>query len=513
MAAAANKADGQKPKFEITLFLIPDWDNGEDYDSSSYKAAKAQMLAAAKDKYGDDITIKDFVTETDVTPTEMAFLRGCKSLGSIADLVKTRTLIDNQGRACLQTDSNVTWANNDFDKLYQLTFATGQDALNASRCSEVYISTHNKLVFMGPDSQIPQVMRKALLEYCNEYKDDSWHMDARCNGVYDFAFVKGMHQLGVSYEVIVDDHHNQGQTFRYYPAMLVHDLYTLNSVVVPCQRESWRAAASNLDKDILPFTGHVKDSSKISVDINGVNYDYFHFKSLVRVFTNNPEWHAKGASFKHVQQPKHLFEGVEHGRNMFIQKQDLPLKLQVLANYYDAVYQQYSNAAESLDEEKVEALGKVLAHLAHLIPDSEEGEQLVKVLFGDNCTVANLHANPARPSQLQEAVSQFEAVGLQPQQGCELRLTSSVQLTPMMKAGLSKAPCATFFRTPRANQYFMQLDLEQLARAADSMPTARKETVLNYFKGLPIEDLQSIRDLSATAREAWDSQYSLTVRL
>lgn len=122
------------------MYLVPNWNDGETHSDPFYIAAKEEMLSDARQLYGAEvgIVIKDFLTGH-VSQDELDFLKNCKSMGSIADLVKCRVIIDNAGRKCLQTDSNVTWNNNNFAKLYALTFSQDNDAFNVSRCSDVYI--------------------------------------------------------------------------------------------------------------------------------------------------------------------------------------------------------------------------------------------------------------------------------------------------------------------------------------------------------------------------------------
>lgn len=389
---AATKLGGQPPQLEITLYLIPDAKHGQTHDSMEYIEAKAQMIQHAKNFYGVDVKIIDFVDETMVSEDELDFLQGCQSIGSIADVVKTRTIIDSKGRACLQTDSNVTWANNDYDKLYGLTFAEDTDAFNASRCSEVYVSAHNKLVFTGSSSNLPDIFDQTLVDYCKKYKDDEWQKDPRCNGVYDIVFCEGMAQHGLTYRVRVDDKYSRtGGTFDFYPANLYDERYKLMPMVVPCQRESWRAGMGPLDPVVRELTGQLQigDSGEkkaaIEVEIAGVKYDFFHFKSLIRVFTNIPSWHTLEGNYQYAEQTKDLFEGAEDARNIFVSKQDTILDMQIFASYYNEVKMRFDQGEFITTENPLQIL-------ANLIPDTEAGNNLSMQLF--HCSVKELHRDP-----------------------------------------------------------------------------------------------------------------------
>lgn len=396
---AAMRRGDTPPKIEITLFLIPNWEKHEDYNSPEYLAAKQQMFVDAKAFYGKDIIIKDFL-ETCVTEAELGFIRDCQSLGSIADIVKTRTIIDSAGTPCLQTDCNVTWANNNFEKLYELTFASNMDAFNASRCSEIYVSAHNKMVFTGSDSKLPSIFSKTLVDYCTQYQNDQWHKSESCNGVYDIAFGEGMCQHGLTYRVRVDDKYNPGKTFDFFPANLEDSRYKLMPLVVACQRESWRKGMPPPDPVVVELTGNLTlpDHSKkpaLEVDIGGVRYGYYHFKSLVRVFTNVPSWHTEEGKYKYATATHDYFEGAEKARNLFVSQQDTELCMTIFAEYYNAV-------KLACEQGNLQQGPRTLQVLADLIPETEAGNKLTQVLF--QCSAKELHSNPIRAAVLPETV-------------------------------------------------------------------------------------------------------------
>lgn len=392
-AQAALKRGETSPQVEITLYLVPEWAKGQKHDSPEYLEAKQKMIKEAQAFYGDGVIIKDFL-DSNVSPQELAFLASCKSMGSVADIVKTRTIVENKGRPCLQTDSNVTWANNDFDKVYELTFAANKDAFNTSRCSEVYVSAHNKLVFTGSDSALPNIFDQELVRYCTEYNSDSWHKNEACNGVYDIVFCESMAQHGLTYRVRVDDKYKGDQTFDFYPAKMHDERFKLMPMVVPCQRESWRAGLGIPPPDpvVQELTGQLTIEGKdkkpaLEVNINGVDYGYFHFKSLVRVFTNIPSWHTEEGKYKYSEQTGDLFEGAEHARNSFVSKQNTVLSMEIFATYYNKVKEEFEAKCFHSTRNPLEVLSK-------LIPDTEAGNKLSRNLF--HCSVKELHANPVR---------------------------------------------------------------------------------------------------------------------
>ncbi len=380
-AAETSKLPKPAPKVEITLYLVPQWKDGQTHTEEEYRAAKEAMIRQAQEFYGPEITIKDFMTNPGSTANQEAFLEDCESMGSIADLVKTRVITANAGRPCLQTDCNTVWADNDFEKLYQLTFGQDGDAYNASRCSEVYVSAHNKLVFTNPHSTLPGILGETLDEYCGYANDrcakgDTWEKSSTCNGVYDRAFCEGMARQGVTYRVRVDDKYNPGTTFDFYPAKISDPRYKLMSVVIACQRESWRAGGP---KD--PTVALLTDAGpeKPQIKIQGVDYDYFHFKSLVRVLTNVPSWHLDPEKYKYGRETGDEFADAEKARNAFVSSQNLTLCMKIFADYYNEAKRKSPASLQTL---------------ANLIPETEAGNKLCMVLF--NCTAAELHANPQR---------------------------------------------------------------------------------------------------------------------
>ncbi|AHE66031.1 hypothetical protein [Legionella oakridgensis] len=393
LQAAAKARQQPLPQIEITVFLIPNWREGETYRSPAYLAAKKRMLDEARWLYGEGIIVKDFLEDSGVTQEELDFLQHCESMGSVADLVKSRTIIDNAGRPCLQTDSNVTWANNDFERLYELTFLQNTDAFNVSRCSDVYIAAHNKLIFIGSQSKLPEILQGTLVEYCRKYKEDPWHMNRDCNGVYDFAFCEAMYKHGATYIVRVNDRYNVNQVFDFYPANLKDSRYRLIPMVIPCQRETWRGGKGEESLAVKELLGELclEDGSKIpalTIEINGVHYNFNHFKSIVKVYTNCPLWHTFEGNYQYFFQTGDKFKEAKYCHQKFLEKLDKDLCMLVLTAYYEA-------ARTVCLAREGETKWNPLRELTKLfIKNEEASEALCQRLF--NCTVAELHENPDR---------------------------------------------------------------------------------------------------------------------
>jgi hypothetical protein len=494
---AALERGQEIPTVEITLFLVPNWKEGETYTSEEYVRAKEAMLIRARDEYGEEITIIDFLN-TNVTWDELDYLVGCESRGSIADLVKTRTIIDNAGRPCLQTDNNVTWANNNFAKLYDLTFLLDEDAFNSSRCSDIYVSAHNKLVFTGSGSQLPAIFQETLVEYCKVYKTDEWHKKDGCNGVYDFAFGEGMCRHGVTHRVRVKDKWSPG-TFDFYPANLHDSRYKLMPLVIACQRESWRAGMPPPPPAVAELTGGLELSGgrgkkpAVEIEILGVKYGYYHFKSLVKVFTNEPSWHEDEDKHRYLPQTEDPFHGAEHARNLFVSKQDTVLCLTVFAEYYNKV-------KVEIDAGRMVYGSQALLKLAVLIPLTEAGDQLCRELFG--CTAQELHDNPDRM-----AVVPDDSIDNHHQRfHLPVKPTYLQQRTPGFIGNMLQG-----FFTPlnRLDVLMRTESLKMIAKAADTLSLRERRQAQEFFKSLPSEQLELIKSESSTAQRVWDEQRGL----
>lgn len=376
LAAAATEQDRPPPVCQVVLFLIPDWDNGEDYDSPSYLDIKEKMLSDAKKEFGPNIIVRDFLS-TEVTDDALDLLRNSKSMGSTADLVKTQMIIESQGRPHLQTDSNVVWANEYFDDLYSDTFIDNIDAYNTNRCSDVYIAAHNKLIFTAPDSPLPGTLKNTLSRYCAKYKDNPIHKESWNNGVYDYAFTEAMYSIGAAYKVTVDDKWNPGETFTFYPAKLTDQRYRLMQMVVPCQRESWRAG--------MKVSEEVKALAKVPPTelLCHLSADYFHFKSIIKVYTNVPSWHSQEENLKYNSVES--FKDADSARDIFVKSQSYAVNRLVLREF----------ALKVANLVKLGILEPSCAEtLVKLIPDTKVGNELCQDVF--LCTVKELHEKPVQ---------------------------------------------------------------------------------------------------------------------
>jgi hypothetical protein len=397
LQTAALKYGHQPPQLEITLFLVPDWESNETFSSPSYLEANARMLEEAKAYYDHDIDIKDFL-KSGAEEEEYAFLDQCLSMGSVADLVKSRLIIDNQGRKCLQTDANVLWANHDFDTLYKLTFMQNYDAFNASRCSDVYIAAHNKLIYIDATSRFPSLLKQELLDYCKTYKDNGLHKSKTFNGVYDFAFTRAMYLHNATYIVSIDDKYNPGKKFEFYPAKLTDPRYTLISMVIPCQQESWRAQSGEESNALKELKGQFLLDSGLKkpafmVEVCGVICGFHHFKSIVKAYINCPIWHSNEINYTNYAETRDKFEYAKYAHQLFVDRLNDDVCQEIMIKYYNAVLEAYHRGDFICDP---------FFELTGLFETGNQAsENLCQYFF--SCSVKELKENPKRTASRHDA--------------------------------------------------------------------------------------------------------------
>jgi hypothetical protein len=385
--AAVNR-ERKPPTVELTLFLVPLDKSEKNLESPEYLKVKNQMLGQAAQEFGPTVIIKDLLQEK-LTDEEKSFLGHTASMGSVADFSKMRALIASQGRNCLQTDTNTCILDSSFQDLYDKTFLQGKDVFNASRCSDFYVAAHNKIIFLGSQSKLPAICETKLIDYCKGYHNNKNHLSDWCNGVYDFAFVESMYEIEATHRVVVPDTRSvDGNIFIYYPAKLTDERYQLMDNVIACQVESWRKT----DKNTKEETKKLMALPGIEVDGVGKDFNYYHFKSIVKVFTNLPAWHLNENTVQDFKQRGRLkdFEGAEQARDIFVSKQNKTACLQILGAFYKYVQELKVSPEEST---------AMLKDLAMLIPDTKEGNALTKELF--NCNVLALR-NQGSVVQLNE---------------------------------------------------------------------------------------------------------------
>lgn len=252
--AAADKHNPKRPlEIVVSIYLKPDWKNGETHITPSYLKAKEALLMEFKKALDlEDYTIKveDFYEESKLTEEEKGYLEHLESKGSIADMIKTHAIIreDNRNRRHLQLDSNTLIP--DFEKLYNNTFASTEqvDALNASYydTENRYVSAHNKIVYTTRESQLAQHLENVHLKYVGDHKDDHNYEDRKLektvkNSIYSRAFTEALKQAGLTKVFELQPNpSNTNEVKKIYAANLDSPVYRLTGDVITAVNMSWR---------------------------------------------------------------------------------------------------------------------------------------------------------------------------------------------------------------------------------------------------------------------------------
>ena len=199
--AAAESAGNEPPEITVSFLLIPNWASKREemqlegienpikhYKSDSYTANKnihIDLFRAAIDADKNDINVIDCLEQGELTESEREYMENLTALGSNADIIKTRAIIENQGKKHLQLDSNTKII--DFNELYNTTFGKedNSDAFNASYYDENYVSVHNKIVYISDNSEFPLQLQGKYQEYCDmvNSQDDPTELKTK-NAIY-----------------------------------------------------------------------------------------------------------------------------------------------------------------------------------------------------------------------------------------------------------------------------------------------------------------------------------------
>lgn len=203
---AAIGANATPPNYVVSVLFVPNWKAEQTYTSDDYKLEKEKYMTAVKQKltaefgadFGSKVIFQDFYEEG-LPSTEKQFMHNLQALGSNADMIKNRAIINNAGEPHLQLDSNTKISS--YDQLYKTTFGQKKDALNASYYDEEYVSAHNKIVYTHPNDQFAAALKAKHEAFCDTNKDNVPIKSTNC--IYSKVFAATVHKLGWSRETKV----------------------------------------------------------------------------------------------------------------------------------------------------------------------------------------------------------------------------------------------------------------------------------------------------------------------
>jgi hypothetical protein len=196
-------------------------------------------MAFAKGTFGSrpGVEVQDFYTDGGLTADEKGYLHGLQALGSIADMMKNRAIINNKDRRHLQIDSNTKV--HQYAAFYRNTIGREpqQDGLNASFYDRQYVSVHNKVVYTMPGGALATSLEQTYMDYCHAYKDDLADKAPEKNSMYARVFARSMAKARYARQAEILD--TSGAVLRRYPARMELTQYTMTKHIVTPINMSW----------------------------------------------------------------------------------------------------------------------------------------------------------------------------------------------------------------------------------------------------------------------------------
>jgi hypothetical protein len=289
--AAAYESGREPPEIVLSALMIPQWKNGDNYTNQNYEA---ENYLAVKQEYFDylrqkchesGIRVQDFYLEA-ATSDEKQYLNQLEALGSTADLIKNRAIINNQGNRHLQIDTNTIVV--DKKEFYKSTIGanteTQKDGMNASYYDDsgLYISPHNKVVYTCETSEFAQNLEKQHNEFVTDSKDRLDRKTPSSNHVYSTAFCKAAMNTGLV-NFNREYYQQWNNLWGYYPVQLKNPIYEMSKHIITAINMSWSqgdgkvdycAALKNIKVDVPAPSGE-----KTTIDFQAFAY-------LIKKYTN-----------------------------------------------------------------------------------------------------------------------------------------------------------------------------------------------------------------------------------
>ncbi len=362
---AAKEANRHPPEIVVSLLLVPDWDKpNNSYSNREYLTRKNAFLSEAKDKLQpiDGVRVEDFYFENNLTIAERIYMYELKALGSNADIMKTRAIINNlHSHQHLQIDSNTIVPS--YKELYEHTFNAREqkDGINASYYDATYITAHNKMVYTTPTGAIAQngKLEITLWEYCDKHKNDNnVDEDKRPpkNSIYAKVFTEALHLVDYVGKYTLSD----GKIL--YPATLNEKVYWLTDYMTTAINMSWSAEGIEIPKSLkaLPAIPFGEDSS----------FNFQCFFNVIKKHTGNLENHSKMLNLNDTS------DTGEESRKLLLNLSNNQLELAAVKQFYNNVLSNHPLQAKEL---------------SMTFPKSTLGDTLSVLLF--KCTVEDLLKN------------------------------------------------------------------------------------------------------------------------
>lgn len=357
----AVRAGNTPPKFVLSVSLVPNWSKGSSYTDPDYQKLQKHYIEQVKKAFCETgVEILDFYNQPQITQEEKAYMNQLQSLGSNLDIMKFRSVFENNDKGCrhLQLDSNTLIKS--FDELYNITFGdhNRSDAINASFYDTDYVSAHSKIIYTTPEGKLAEALKKAYMKYMAENKDKPYEKGNRTNNVYAKTYAPALSTVNFTYQNM-----DLSDKWTFYPATLSKEEFRLTSTVVTSVNMGW-----GKDRKDAPSINTLAEK-KFRCKIGDANCDFESFKYLLKKYTDP------------ILRNSISDQSPEGFLSKLLEISDPKFDLELLATYYEAFVAAYPDLAQDI---------------ALLIPNTETGNCLTKILFG--CTVDELRDNPTKKS-------------------------------------------------------------------------------------------------------------------
>ncbi len=252
---AASQQGKKAPVVEVYAYLVPDWHEGSDFTHEAYLALAEQFIkdiAEFLQKHdGEHIVVKNFLELDSLTLVEKAYLRHLTSLGSVADMIKTRAVLDHVEHRHLQMDSNTKISS--IARLYQLTFSAKRQevAMNAASYPRHYIAAHNKIVYtpssLEADVSFVEILQLEYLSWCDRHKDfDGQPEKTKRNSIYSKVFAVATYKAGYTDMMHYEATEARPFDVTIYAARLDLSVFRMTQSIVTAVNQSWKSASGEL---------------------------------------------------------------------------------------------------------------------------------------------------------------------------------------------------------------------------------------------------------------------------
>ncbi len=392
LTAIARNMDRTPPRFVVSVYMIPDWQEGSNYTNSEYLTAKEKFFDELSSLEESGVILEDFYNKKSLTTEEKGYLESLIARGSNADMIKTHAIIcpENEVRRHLQLDSNILIFS--FDRLYKETFGYEQSvdaigsivddvAMNASYYSNTYVSAHNKIVYTAPGSKLIPVLRETHLNWCREHGNDHLKEDhiyyvegqrekvekINRNSPYSKVFAVALEKIGLTTEKKIS-----GNKTVYPACMEQRQAYRLTGNVILAVNQSWKTQKET------PMTKKQQELiQSVSVPVGDADCNYPCYLGAIKKYTGHLVDHTGSTDYDD-----------SIARAQLLELSDPEVDDAVIKNFYREVEKNHPEHLVMITEN---------------FKNTERGNELSERLFG--CKVPELMQRAqARVSEAQNAL-------------------------------------------------------------------------------------------------------------